>query len=98
MKLSQLTAKPQLSKIVLDDEEVIAEYNEPIEFYVYDRQPLENYIKMANIKQDSLEEMITAVKSMILDEDGKTILREEMTLPNKILTKVVMKVVENMGK
>ena len=98
MKLSQLTAKPQLSKIVLDDEEVIAEYKEPIEFYVYDRQPLENYIKMANIKQDSLEEMITAVKSMILDEDGKTILREEMTLPNKILTKVVMKVVENMGK
>ena len=40
MKLKELATKPQLVKIVLDDEAIIKEYNEPLEFYVYDKQPL----------------------------------------------------------
>ena len=41
MKLSQLAAKPTLIKLELDDEDVVKEYGEPLEFWIHDRQPIE---------------------------------------------------------
>ena len=38
MKLSQLTAKPQLIDIHIDDEDTIKEFGEAIEFWTWDRQ------------------------------------------------------------
>ena len=98
MKLTQLAAKPQLIKIILDDEEVIAEYKEPIEFWIYDRQPMSNFIKFANLKEGEVESLMSAVKDIVLDEEGIQILQDELTIPIPVLSKVISKVVETLGK
>ena len=45
MKLSQLAAKPQLIKLSIDDEATVKEHGEAIEFWTWDRQPLDTFMK-----------------------------------------------------
>lgn len=98
MKLSQLSAKPKLTKLVIDDEDTVKEYGEPIEFWTWDRQPIDLFLKLANIDAANQSEMINAVKDLIMDEDGKAIISKENTIPTGILMKVITKVVESLGK
>lgn len=98
MKLSQLTAKPQLVKIELMDEEIQKEFGEAIEFYTWDRQPMDVFMKLASATQDNTSGIINIVKTLILDEDGKEILTQETMLPTNILMKAISKVTELLGK
>lgn len=98
MKLSQIAAKPQLIKIVLDDKEIVKQYGEPLEFWTYDRQPLDVFMKLANSNQKDIGTMIDIVRTMILDEDGKEIITNESMLPGPTLIKVIAKIVEKLGK
>jgi hypothetical protein len=98
MKLSQIAAKPKLIVFSLDDEATVKEYGEPVEFYSWDRQPLDIFMRLANADQQNLVEMITLVKTLILDEEGKEIIKDENMLPSNLLIKVIAKVVETLGK
>jgi hypothetical protein len=98
MKLSQLAAKPQLIQLTIDDEEIVKEHGEPIEFWTLDRQPIEVFMKLANNDQHNVASMVDIVKTLILDEDGKMILSDDSVLPSKILIAVIAKVVETLGK
>jgi hypothetical protein len=98
MKLTQLAAKPQLVKIELNDEEVIQEFGEAIEFWIWDRQPMDKYIRLAQMKGEDMSELIAAVNDMVLDETGQPIVKDGAVLPTKIMTKVIGRVVETLGK
>lgn len=98
MKLNQLAAKPKLVVFSIDDEETVKEFGEPLEFYSWDRQPLDIFMKLANANQNDMGGMIDIVKKLILDEDGKEILSNENVLPSNVLIKVIGKVVEKLGK
>jgi hypothetical protein len=98
MKLTQLAAKPQLVKIEMNDEEIIKEFGEAIEFWVWDRQPMDKFVKLAQMKGEDMSEMITAVNDMVLDEEGGPVLKDGLVLPTSIMTKVISKVVETLGK
>lgn len=97
MKLSQLASKPQLQKIILDDEATVKEYGEAIEFWVYDRQDMDTYMKMATLKDNDFSEITGLVKDMILDDKGEPILNGERQLPVALMIKVVERVVQNLG-
>lgn len=98
MKINQIASKPQLIKLVIDNEAIVAEFGEPIEFYTWDRQPLDKFMKLASIKQDRPDEIIAIVRDLILDEDGKVVLKDDIMLPTKVLIEVIQKVVETLGK
>ena len=98
MKLTQLAAKPQLVKIQLEDEDIVKEYGEALEFWIYDRQPIEQFIKLAQMRDENMGEIIEVIKKMVLDDNGEPVLKDDMLLPTKVLTKVVGKVVETLGK
>jgi len=98
MKLTQLAAKPQLVKITLDEEDVIKQYGEPLEFWIYDRQPLDKFIRLAQMQADNFADLVMAINEMVLDEEGNKIITEELTLPTNVMTKVIGKVVETLGK
>lgn len=98
MKLKQLAAKPQLVKIVLDDEETIKEFNEPLEFYIYDRQPIGTFVQLAGLTSDNFAEIVKIVNELILDEDGQPIVSNDMVLPQKLYIRVVNKVVKQLGE
>ena len=98
MKINQIASKPQLIKLVIDNESIVADFGEPIEFYTWDRQPLDKFMKLASIKQDRPDEIIAIVRDLILDEDGKVVLKDDIMLPTKVLIEVIQKVVETLGK
>jgi hypothetical protein len=98
MKLQQLKAKPQLIKLVLDDEDVVKQYGEPIEFWVYDRQPMDVFVRLATVKPDNVGELFQLVNTMVLDETGNPIIATDETLPMDVMSKVIQKVVERLGK
>lgn len=99
MKLSQLATKPQLILVQLDDEEVIKEFNEPLEFYTWDRQPLEVFMQLAASDNNADQSvMLNLVKSLILDEAGNQIIVDENMLPPNLLIKAISKITETLGK
>lgn len=98
MKLTQLAQKPQLVKISIDDEDTVEQYGEPIEFFIYDRQPMSQYVKLATTKPEDFGNIVHLINEMIRDEHGEQVIKEDLLLPTGIMTKVVGKVVETLGK
>lgn len=98
MKLTQLSKKPELVKVELTDDETIKEYGEALEFWIYDRTGMDVFVKMATMKSEDFGEMVDIVNKMILDEDGTPIVKDGYLLPSNILTRVIGKVVETLGK
>jgi hypothetical protein len=98
MKLTKLAAKPQLVKIELNDEDIVKEYGESLEFWIWDRQPMDKYIRLAQMSGDNTGELIKAVNEMILDKDGAPVIKDDMMLPSSVMTRVIGKVVETLGK
>ena len=98
MKLSQLTAKPQLIDIHIDDEDTIKEFGQAIEFWTWDRQPMDVFMKLANASGNDTAGIIGIVRTLILDEKGKEILKDDDMLPTHILMKAIAKVTELLGK
>lgn len=98
MKLSQLARKPQLQQIIIDDAETIERFGEPLEFYTWDRQPMDVFIKMAAVDSSNYASVIGTVRTLVLDEEGKEILTDDVMLPTSVLMRVISKVVEGLGK
>jgi|DEB0MinimDraft_6_1074348.scaffolds.fasta_scaffold84962_3 hypothetical protein len=97
MELSKLTAKPTLVKVTIDDEDIVKEFGEPIDFYVYDRQKMDVFMQMATIKQENYGEIATLVEKLVLDKDGKQVITKESTIPVKVMMRVIQKVVDSLG-
>ena len=98
MKINQIASKPQLIKIVLDDENTVQELGEELEFWTWDRQPLDKFMKLASTRQDQPQEIIEIVKDLILDEEGKVVIKDGVMLPTQILIRIIEKVVSTLGK
>ena len=98
MKLEALASKPQLINITIDDEAIVTKYGEEIEFYIYDRQDMDTFMKLASIEGDSqFAEIAKVVQSLVLNEKGKPVLDDGNTLPIDIMVKVVETVVQRLG-
>jgi hypothetical protein len=98
MQLSNLAGKPQLITISINDEDIVAEYGEAIEFYTWDRQPMDVFLRLASVDNSDYGSMLNAVRTLILDEQGKPVLDGENTLPTKIMMRVITRVIESLGK
>jgi hypothetical protein len=98
MKLTQLATKPQLIQLSIDDAETLEQFGEALEFFTWDRQPLETFMKLASVNHSDAGSMITVVRTLILDEKGKEIIKDDAMLPSNVLIKVISKVVETLGK
>ena len=98
MKLSELAKKPQLTKVTITDEDIVAEFGEALEFWTWDRQPMDTFLKLASVDQANTASVIAAVRDLILDEAGNPILTGEVSLPTKVMMRVITAVVESLGK
>lgn len=98
MQLSQIAAKPQLIKMILDDEDTVKEFGEPVEFYTWDRQPMDVFMQLANVSNKDPQIMIGIIRTLILDEAGKEIITKDAMLPSNVLLRVVARVVDLLGK
>ena len=97
MKLSALAAKPQLNKIIIDDEEIVKRYGEALEFYVYDRQSMETYMSLTTLQSGSIDEIANTILPLVMDETGKPALDPTEALPLDVVIKVVERVTITLG-
>lgn len=98
MKLSELAKKPQLIKLTIEKEEIIEKYGDALDFYMYDRQPLDIFSKMADVNTDNAGEYINILKNVILKEDGTPVISEEEVLPMDVLTEAMVLIGDRLGK
>jgi hypothetical protein len=98
MKLSQLKAKPKLIKVEITDEDLVKEYGESIEFWTWDRQPMDVFLRLSNVDNENYKSVIDTVKDLVLDENGNQLLNDDETVPINVLMRVIAKVVEGLGK
>ena len=98
MKLSELAQKPQLQKITITNEAIVEKYGEELEFYIYDRQPLDIFTKMADLGEANAGEYINVLKDIILDEHGSPVCSDDMVLPIDVLTEALKLIGEHLGK
>ena len=98
MKLADLAKRPQLVEITLDDPETLEEFGEVITFWTWDRQPMDVFMKLANVDATNATTVVEAVRHLILDEAGAPVLKDDIVLPTKIMMRVITRVVENLGK
>lgn len=98
MKLTQLASKPQLIKLTLETFEIKEKYGDSLEFWIMDRQPIEQFIKIATAQSNDYALMISLVNKLVLDETGKQILDDDNVLPNDVMIAVISAVVERLGK
>lgn len=98
MKISQLAARPQLIRMILDDETTLAEHGEAVEFWTWDRQPMHVFMSLAAVETENAASVIEAVKLLILDEHGEPVLTGDATLPTRLMMLIITKIVESLGK
>ena len=98
MKLSQLAAKPQLLSVLLEDEETITRYGDKLEFWIWDRQNMDTFVKLATLDYKEFDKIANLVNDMILDENGSPVVKEELVLPMDVMMKAIQKVIEVLGK
>ena len=97
MKLKDLAKKPELIEIVLDDADTVKEFNEPITFHTWDRAPLDVFTKLASANQASAGEMVDIVRTLILDEKGNQVIKNDQMLPPALLIRAISKIVTKLG-
>lgn len=98
MKLSQLSSRPVLIEITLDDEDTIKEYGEALTFHTWDRQPMDVFMKLAMATEGQVSSVISIVKDLILDDTGHPVLADGNMLPTPVLMRAIARVTEALGK
>lgn len=98
LKLTQLAAKPQLVKITIDDESIKEKYGDELEFWIYDRQPIDKFIKIASTIANDYNSAVAMLADLVLDEDGQPVMKEGLTLPNDLVSIVLHKIIDYLGK
>jgi hypothetical protein len=53
---------------------------------------------MATLKPEDFGSMVETVNKLVLDEDGTAIVKDGLMIPTHILTRVIAKVVDTLGK
>lgn len=96
--LSKLAAKPQLMKIELDTPDIIEKYGESLEFYVYDRQPMDLFVQIATKLNSDYSGAVLMINDLILDEKGKPVCGGGLVLPPDVTSAAIQKVIEQLGK
>ena len=97
MNITELAKAPSLTKISLDDEFITEKYGDAIDFWVWDRQPIDKYVQLAQGDKD-VGKVMQIAKEMILDEQGNPVISDEKTLPGDIAFRALTKVIETLGK
>lgn len=98
MQLEQLAVQPKLTKLTISEPKIVEKYGEELEFYVYDRQKLDVFAKMASITEDNAMQYSTLLTDLILNDKGEPVMSEDKILPIDVLTEAIKLIGDMLGK
>ena len=97
MKISELSKKPQLTKITLSSPSIVERYGDEIEFWMWDRQPLDVFAKLST-GDGADAHVVELISKLILDEDGNNVIKDGHTLPIDVITECMTEIGKILGK
>lgn len=98
MKMTELAAKPKLIKVTLDNPSLVETYGEAVEFWTWDRQPMDVFMTLAANNGRDVKQMVDTLRKLILDENGVPVLVEDVMLPMDVLVEAMNRITEMLGK
>jgi hypothetical protein len=99
MNIEQLTRKPQLEEILIDDPDIVKTYGEPIKFWMKDHLDLNTYFDFYRFQSEAKsEELFQTLRKIVLNNEGLPVIKEDEVLPTDITINVLLKVNETLGK
>jgi hypothetical protein len=99
MDISKFAKKPTLTKIVMDDAEVVEQYGDVIEFHMLDQMSISTYFEFYRLQQDQDSDKLNdLLRKIVLKEDGTPALTEEEIFPVDLTLGLLVKINEFLGK
>lgn len=98
MNLTELATEPKLVKITIDNPKIVEKYGDALDFYVYDRQPLDVFAKLGTTNAENVMQFTDLLSDMILDAEGNKIMTGGKLLPIDIVTEAVTLIGDLLGK
>lgn len=99
MNIQKFASTPKLIEIVLDDEDLVKTYGEPITFWTYDVVSLATYFEFFNSRSNGqFEALEKVIKKLILLENGKPAIQDNQDIPIDIAAAAIAKVGDILGK
>ena len=92
MDISEFVTKTAVRKLSLDDEEIIKEYNEPLNFYILMPMPVEKYAKVMTLSK------VEFVRDMLVKPDGTPLLGEGENIDTSLVSLVHDRIWVELGK
>ena len=99
MNIKDFASKPELVEMIIDNDDIIEKYGEPITFHTYNIVRMSTYFDFFNARSNNeFSNLDKMMKSMILDSAGNRILADDEDLPIDIAAAVINKIGEILGK
>lgn len=99
MDIAKLAQKPQLQKMILDDNDIVERFGEPIIFWIYDHMGISTYFNFYKLQQSEDDNLLNELlRKLILKEDGTPALGPDEVLPVQLVLSILMRINEFLGK
>jgi hypothetical protein len=99
MDISKFAKKPVITKITIDDAEVVELYGESIEFHMLDQMSISTYFEFYKLQQDQDSDKLNdLLRKIVLREDGTPALASDEILPVDLTLGLLVKINEFLGK
>lgn len=97
--IGEFARKPELIQIVLDSEEIIKEFGEPVIFYMKDYLDINTYFEFFRNQADETSQGLNVIlQKIILNDRGERVLGDDDTLPVQLAVGALTKINDNLGK
>jgi hypothetical protein len=94
MKIAQAIVQRELIKLTIDDEGIVIQWGEPLDFYTWNKQPIEIMLAFAASHTDNYIDIESILAKLILNKDGEQVLTAGYKMPNDVLLAAYLKLVE----
>jgi hypothetical protein len=99
MDIKSLARKPELHEVIIDNEDIVKEYGEPITFWMYDHVDINTYFDFFRSQNNKDgQELNALMRRLILNREGQPTLSEDEALPVDISLAALTKINETLGK
>tara|TARA_R110001632_G_scaffold34450_3_gene87742 strand:+ start:431 stop:727 length:297 start_codon:yes stop_codon:yes gene_type:complete len=98
MNLKDLAQKPTLVELKVTEPAIVEKYGDELSFWVYDRQPIDVFAKLATMQEANPLEFTDMLAQLILDAKGKPVMADGKVLPIDVLTEAVKLIGDTLGK
>jgi len=99
MNIKEYAKKPQLIEVIIDDENIVKTYGEPITFWMMDFVKINTYFEFFRSQGENDGDRLNDVmRKIILNSQGEPAMTEDEILPIDICIAALTRINETLGK